>query len=1025
MDIEYKDFILDYPETAPVVIYKDQTIKQAMSRQQLHEALGHISDEALDNMIKRDLLPDGLSCNNHKRVVCISCREAKAKKKSFPNAIARSDELPGEHIYTDINFCSLPSLDEKTMSSVTVCAASRYSFLENHSSKGEAAAYLVGLTHYIERQTGNKLKRLTKDNGTEYEGLLRVFLEKNGVHVENTIPGTSQQNGIVERKHQTLWAKARAMILAANVPNEFWSWALTLACYMDNLTPQKSLNNVSSPYYRFFQRKHHGLYIAPFGALVYVTKDKVERENRVVAVGKPGMFIGYSDNISSGLKPTKKGYLVYYAESNTWKTEWHVTFEKGVYYTSRFPFQVRPKMTLNRDPLDQIWTNKEGESYLPPRPTPTQAQNQKALESVLRQLGGKDKGKERETCPLAPVEKTFMSIFRPWMPDPTCNQDQEDMDEEFFDASDKFELDPGEDPAMDEPMDPDDPTYLLHRLYMMAEETDGGQADDPKLGVPKRVVPKSTREAHSGPDRDFWLEAGKKEVDALISTGTFELCEDQDPTKYAILPTKTVRTIKTDLDGNEFGKERLVVGGHKQEMFKHYFETYSPTIGDPSMRLIFAFACIMSLKSYSFDFVTAFLNAELDIPVYIRGPQGFGKWTGKILKVIRALYGLKQSPRLWSLLLMQVLLGIFNLTQSATEPCFFYEFHADYTLLIFFWVDDLNVFCDSDDIVNQLVDYLESKFKIKKLGPIKTFLKLRFDYQPGKYVAIDQEHYIMEQIELLGLSNLIQEEEIPLDEKFYTNYLILGDPYPDLKRLQKLVGVLVYISMRTRPDIATAVSILASKISKPTTYLLSQCYQVFGYLLRTRGKKLVLGTSKSKDLVVLSDSDYAGDLSTCNSRACAVVYAMGSCILFQSKNLAKKTSSSTMAEFFGLHEALGCKQQVLNLMEELNFEGTVPLMLADNMAALGMAKSEGLTDTLKKIATKYRVIRQEFKEKMISLRHVGTLDNVADIGTKPLGPDLFNKFADQLLDPGKYLDLDKLPSGKDDLIYNVFGKPKP
>ena len=100
-------------------------------------------------------------------------------------------------------------------------------------------------------------------------------------------------------------------------------------------------------------------------------------------------------------------------------------------------------------------------------------------------------------------------------------------------------------------------------------------------------------------------------------------------------------------------------------------------------------------------------------------------------------------------------------------------------------------------------------------------------------------------------------------------------------------------------------------------------------------------------------------------------------------------------------------------------------MLADNMAALGMAKSEGLTDTLKKIATKYRVIRQEYKEKMITLRHVGTLDNVADIGTKPLGPDLFNKFADQLLDPGRYLDIDKLPSGKDDNIYNVFGKPKP
>ena len=46
------------------------------------------------------------------------------------------------------------------------------------------------------------------------------------------------------------------------------------------------------------------------------------------------------------------------------------------------------------------------------------------------------------------------------------------------------------------------------------------------------------------------------------------------------------------------------------------------------------------------DFVTAFLNPPLDTELYMKLPPGIGK-PGQVAKLLKTLYGLKQSPRLW------------------------------------------------------------------------------------------------------------------------------------------------------------------------------------------------------------------------------------------------------------------------------------------------------------------------------------------------------------------------------------------
>ena len=62
-----------------------------------------------------------------------------------------------------------------------------------------------------------------------------------------------------------------------------------------------------------------------------------------------------------------------------------------------------------------------------------------------------------------------------------------------------------------------------------------------------------------------------------------------------------------------------------------------------------ALACAFGLKAMQYDVPNAFLNATLDRTLYVRTPDGFQDKYGQILRLLRALYGLKEALRLWAL----------------------------------------------------------------------------------------------------------------------------------------------------------------------------------------------------------------------------------------------------------------------------------------------------------------------------------------------------------------------------------------
>ena len=119
------------------------------------------------------------------------------------------------------------------------------------------------------------------------------------------------------------------------------------------------------------------------------------------------------------------------------------------------------------------------------------------------------------------------------------------------------------------------------------------------------------------------------------------------PASKTVITPKWVFNKKKSLSGNiEKYKARLVAGGFMQEEGVDYTETYSPTVRFESIRMMTAAATSRNMHMEQMDVTTAFPYADLEEEVYLELPEEVFDvdMAGKVLRLIKALYGFKQSP---------------------------------------------------------------------------------------------------------------------------------------------------------------------------------------------------------------------------------------------------------------------------------------------------------------------------------------------------------------------------------------------
>ncbi|XP_074292097.1 uncharacterized protein LOC141618943 [Silene latifolia] len=166
--------------------------------------------------------------------------------------------------------------------------------------------------------------------------------------------------------------------------------------------------------------------------------------------------------------------------------------------------------------------------------------------------------------------------------------------------------------------------------------------------------PKNYFEAVKQPE---WREAMGKEIEALEKNGTWKIVDLPDGKKP--IGCKWVYKIKLKANGTiERNKARLVAQGFTQIEGVDYHETFAPVAKMTSVRLLLAVAVAKKWNIAQLDINNAFLHGDLDEEVYMRLPQGFEVTKkGKVCRLLKSLYGLKQASRNWFAKLTDALKG--------------------------------------------------------------------------------------------------------------------------------------------------------------------------------------------------------------------------------------------------------------------------------------------------------------------------------------------------------------------------------
>jgi hypothetical protein len=128
-----------------------------------------------------------------------------------------------------------------------------------------------------------------------------------------------------------------------------------------------------------------------------------------------------------------------------------------------------------------------------------------------------------------------------------------------------------------------------------------------------------------------------------------------------------------------------------------------------------ALACAFNLKAMQYNVPNAFLNATLDRTLPVRTPDGFQDGYDQTLRLLCALYGLKEAPRLWAIHFQESLRKL-GLHPVRSFPCLW----MNERIILFFYKDDIIILYhpDHQKDFGKLEQQLVKLYGLRQIGNV-------------------------------------------------------------------------------------------------------------------------------------------------------------------------------------------------------------------------------------------------------------------------------------------------------------------
>lgn len=353
-----------------------------------------------------------------------------------------------------------------------------------------------------------------------------------------------------------------------------------------------------------------------------------------------------------------------------------------------------------------------------------------------------------------------------------------------------------------------------------------------------RFIPKTYDEAMSCPDRDKWKASMDDQVNSLLENQTWEGPVNLPEGRKAV-GGRWVFAIKTDASGIILKyKSRWVVKGFTQVEGIDYEDVFAPVARAATLRVVLAIAIALGLVVTQMDVVTADLYSELDKEIYIKGPEGydFGTTGMKALRLLKGLYGLKQSGKLWNEELKKTL-GLEGFFQSINDPGLFIYKKGNVIALLIVYVDDLVLATNSPEKRKSLETTLKKFYKMKLMGKIETILgiNVKIDEKEG-ILTMNQGFYLNSKVAQFRQEGA-KAVQIPMDPG--TALQKSDEPKDTTHPYQEAIGSILYAAGTCRPDISFAVGYLGRFSSCHQTAHWNAVINLIRYLKETASMELV------------------------------------------------------------------------------------------------------------------------------------------------------------------------------------------
>ena len=923
-----------------------------------HARLGHPHSRALGLM-----MPD----MSFSHLECEACILGKHCRSVFPASVTIYEKC-FDLIHSDVWTSPCLSRDNHKYFVTFIDEKSKYTWITLLPSKDRVLEAFMNFQSYVTNHFKANVKVLRSDNGGEYTShAFKSYLAQHGIVHQTSCPYTPQQNGVAERKNRHLMEVARSMMFHANVPKRFWSDAVVTACYLINRIPTKVLKDIS-PYEVLNQNRPSIHHLRVFGCACFVLIPREQRD-KLEAKSMKCMFIGYS--------PTQKGYKCYNPETRRVLVSRDVKFMEEKWFYAEKNWDELKDLSQASDKANNLRIIMEnlGISLSPSKEAPREASPQP--EDTHPDPEG---GNEQE-----PEQQQGSNVH-----DQESAQDQEttqvhEQEEEQ------------EEPAQVQPLRrstrvrKDPSNWVNTRVYFnsqaVAHPTSAvcSFAQFPSehqafiVGLDEAYVPRSYEEAM---ELEVWRNSVGDEIKAMITNDTWY--ESELPKGKKAVSSKWVFTIKFLPNGKvERCKTRLVARGFTQTYGEDYVDTFAPVAKLHTIRILLSLATNLEWELWQMDVKNAFLQGELEDEVYMHPPPGLEKLVkpGNVLRLKKAIYGLKQSPRAWYHKLSTTLNGR-GFRKSEADHTLFTLTGPRGIVVILIYVDDIIITGSDKEGIKETKVFLKSVFDIKDLGELKYFLGIEV-CRSKEGLFLSQRKYTLDLLTEAG--NLGgRTAKTPLEE----GYKVLREgefedkPYGDVKQYRRMVGKLIYLTI-TRPDICFAVNQVSQHMQAPKIHHWNMVKRIMRYLREAPGQGVWMACNGSTEIVGYCDADWAGDRVDRRSTTGYCTFIGGNLVTWKSKKQKVVSCSSAEAEYRAMRKLTNELIWIKGLLGDLGVETTTPITIhCDNQAAIHIASNSVFHERTKHIEVDCHKVRQAVEKQIILPCYTRSEDQLADIFTK-------------------------------------------